>query len=148
MSPNTRRRLKFAILSVGLVWAIIGVVVLHYSLTVHDKRLRYALNLDRLPRSVNITEHAEDIWTDYIVHFSCHLDPADFDTLISGRPFVMDDSDSVKGPLEHLGYWSHLETFDVAARFSWFGTKGDQPPDCEVYVNQSRDRVYIVYGED
>ena len=148
MKSEKKRWLKWTFVGFLTVLLAICIWLAHGFATVKRNRLKYALNLSSLPKSVKIVAHAEDIWTDYIVHFSCELDPADLDTLLSGRDFTENSSPDVKGPLKHRGYWSHLEAFEIDTHYRWQGQGGTQPPDCDVYVNAAKDEIYVNYGED
>jgi len=81
---------------------------------IERNRLLHALDLNELPGGTRIVATAEDIWTDYIVHFVVRLEEGKIDEFLSGRDFKAPEF----GPnhpyrTQHEGYTSHLPHFDV-----------------------------------
>ena len=80
-------------------------------LTITNERLCFALNVKRLPEGTRIVGHAEDIWTDYVVHFVVRIPAGKISEFMSGRDWVR--LTSRPHPASRQGYTEGLPTFIV-----------------------------------
>ena len=112
---------------------------------VDREQLKHALNLERLPAGTRIIGSAEDIWTDYVVHFVVRLEEGTIGELLGGWNFTASNSYR-KFPyqIDHSGYTSHLPNFDVHHLYLVDGVfKG-----ISVETNQDESMAYILYMAD
>ena len=131
------------LVAIAVAWLALSIFISHTP----KARLKHALNLDRLPKSVQILGQGADIWTDYITLHSVSLDPSDFQSLLEGREFV-EDSYGWKGIKEHhADYASHLPSIDVDICLQ---VHEDPPegPVCRVFANKARTEAFIEYLAD
>jgi hypothetical protein len=123
--------------------------------------LMFALNLRKLPASVRNIQYGEDSFTDYILHVYCEIDPADFKTLISGRPYSRDaeiclspypfapaaQSNHVTEagcPIDPPPYASTIPVFVAHETYTW---------KCESFrsvlkTTKEHDKIYIFHSAD
>lgn len=138
-----RRRLIALIL---LAVFAIGAVLIWKGFFSGPSKLEFALNLDKLPKSVEVQAEADDIWTDYITLHSITLDPVDFPRLLEGRSFSK-SAYGRTGLKTHTGYAKHLPPIDVAVLYEVHESPPDGPV-CRIYANQARTEAFIEYLAD
>lgn len=105
--------------------------------------LRSVLNLERLPTSVTNLHIGDDIWTDYIVHIYCELDPLDFPAMISAIPFqkdVLETPYTISPP-----DYAPMPLFD--AEETYYISDGALTK-CMIWTTKEHDRMYVYYGGD
>lgn len=141
---------RIAIVSI-VMWLTIGIAFLFWRSNLNQKRLRHALNLEQLPRSLKIVAAADDIWTDYIVIFSCKIDPKEVDALLSGwsyedagmsssgyRPEKISSKDS--------DYAGNLPDIVAHRKFEW--RADDNSASCTVYIGKEGRKVRVEYDAE
>jgi hypothetical protein len=160
MVLNAMKRLTFIFLVLVSCWGLLFIGCGSRKGDGKDE-LMFALNLKKLPASVRNIQYGEDAWTDYILHVYCEIDPSDFKTLISGRPFAKEQdiclppdpfapaaqsNDVAKTGyrIEPPPYASAIPVFEAHETYTW---------KCESFrsvlqTTKEHDKIYIVHSAD
>jgi len=109
------------------------------------EQLTLALGSKTLPASVKNIHFGEDAWTDYNVHVYCELDPADFQSVLAGRPLVKSEFDHDPYKIDPPNYASSIPVFTAVETYRW---DGGGLASCELVTSEQHDRIYVVYGTD
>lgn len=115
--------------------------------------IRHALNLKLLPFSTQVNVSGSESWTDYIFEADLSIAPDQFDRLLSGRQFEQDTGTGFREEMTTAGRISDYSGFEIDAIWSWAHrppnpSEGDHGSGCVIYVNKTRDRVFIRYTAD
>lgn len=119
--------------------------------------LKHALNLERLPSSIEINSVGITAFTDYGFHADITMDPAELDKVLAGREYEnvrerfseLLETGTVKPSSIQLKLDSHASgAFPVGDVWEWsepHPVEGRLPSICRVVVSDDRRRVLVTY---